>query len=142
MSANSNIEEKVMELDFKQSSFVIDKIIKNALKESPLPPDQPLTLKASKNYGLSLVDGNKTRVMLKLSFIGDMALTSDESVIFRFLEVTARAEFELLSEAVDIDKDEILQKMLLIQTNVQLTDFINQLILTSELKGSKIPYDA
>lgn len=138
---DSKIEEKEVEFNFKQISFVIDKVIKNSLNESSLPPDQPLTLKANKNYGFSLVDGNKNRVRLNINFIGDMALSSDESQVFRFLEIVARAEFELSSDSVDVDKDETLQRMLLIHTNVQLTDFVNQLILTSELRGSKIPYD-
>lgn len=141
MSNNQNIDEKVMSLNFNQSSFIIERVVKNSLKDSNLPKNQPLTLKANKTYDISIAEDNLRFVKMTLGFVGDMVSSEDESLSFRFIEVSALAGFYLENDVVGGSPDEALEKMLLIQANVQLTDFVNTLVLASELRGNKVPYD-
>ena len=127
-----------METGFTQTRFVIEKVSKNSTRELGLKPQGSVRMSISRRFSIDTDKEDISKV--KMESVMDLSLEVDDE-LFDFLYVRATFPFRVDEQYQDRVEDKDYQRLFAVQANVQLTDFVNSLLMNSELKGDKIPYD-
>lgn len=127
-----------METGFTQTRFVIEKVTKNSIRELGLEPQGSVRMSINRGFFIDTDKGDMSKV--KMESVMDLSLEIDDELL-NFLYVRATFQFRVDEKYQDRVEDMEYRRLFAVQANVQLTDFVNSLLMNSELKGDKIPYN-
>ncbi|GGZ77634.1 hypothetical protein GCM10007161_06040 [Ignatzschineria indica] len=129
-------------LPFTQLGFAIKKISKQDIDEVLNANIKTIKLTSDKNFQISVDDNDyqKIRVVSDISIYASDGENSDLKNRQLFINTEVEVLYLVHDEAKVYEAD-MVQKLLIAQTNVQLIDVVNFILRNSELKGEDIRYD-
>lgn len=137
MNIDFNNAEK-METGFTQTRFVIEKVIKNSTKELGLEPQSSVKLSISRGFSVDIEEENPSKVKMEAAIVLSLDVDGED---LEFLTVHAAFQFKIDKKHQKFVTDKAYQKLFAVQANVQLTDFVNSLLMNSELRGDRLSYE-
>lgn len=129
-------------LPFTQLGFAIKKISKQDIDEVLNANIKTIKLTSDKNFQISVDDNDyqKIRVVSDISIYASDGENSDLKNRQLFINTEVEVLY-LVHDEAEVYEADMVQKLLIAQTNVQLIDVVNFILRNSELKGEDIRYD-
>ncbi len=142
MKANENILKESRILPFTQVGLAIKKLLKRDVDEICDPMLKTIRLSSDKNFQIDIDenDPQKLRVisnMIVYAFDGDSEAPQNKRP---FIDIDVEIIY-LVQDDIEILEADIIQKLLISQSNVQVVDIVNFILRNSELKGEDIQYN-
>lgn len=144
---NSENAKEITDVTFSQKAFVIHTLEKYDIDELKLEEGKFIRLNAKKTFSPETDSDDQSSLRVICEMIVNLNAQDEDDFdadtpteMHLFMKISATAHFSIKDKYAS-DDSEYLEKLLVTQANVQLTDAINNILSNSELKGDKIPYD-
>ena len=137
--------QNIVDVSFSQKAFFIRDLLKHDIDNLGLE-GKYVRLHSPKVFNYKAEEGDSSRIRVEATLtisLGaqDEEINNDDDIEMVTYIVIEATSFYTIQDKYSPDDFDYLERILISQTNVQVTDIANTILGNSELKGDKLPYD-
>lgn len=136
--------KNIIDVSFSQRAFFIRDLLKHDIDKLNLE-GKYVRLHSQKSFGSSIEEDDSSKVRVEVTLTISLGAQDEENhdtdVEMTLYIVIDATSLYLIKDKYSPDDFKYLERILISQTNIQVTDIANTILGSSELKGDKLPYD-